>query len=1194
MTRLPYAFMCACIPLLTSVACAAPGGASAFAADDFTVISGPASPRVAMAIKRDGQQVRLALDVAEFHDGASGTSVSIGLAAAKMVLVSDKDAQVARKDGVARYSFTVPAALLVANEEDWKKLRVGVAVAWKGGPGGEDRQRERFRHTGGATHGGLSQDPSDWLALNLTEHEALVADRKNRIFVDFDQPMDGKATVVIEDEAGNRVRNLISGRPMGRGKRRVEWDGLDEQGRVAGPGTYRWRSIHHPGIRPQYLMSFCNDGNPPWRTGSGTDMWGPDHSHLLAAAANKDFTFFGASVAESGYAMVAVDQDGVKRMQYDPPSGTGIWSIALAADDKYLYAAHDGFAWGQKQGDRSKPDWKVPLKVTVTRYDVKSGKVADFPGGKRFVEAVTYEYGPGAGKDGQKLALAGLGVLEGRLYLSDARANRILVLDAGTGAKADEIKMESPGALCARGGEILAVSGKGIVKLTGGTGEAASVISDPPVSTRGLAVDKQGNIYVSDPQGGNVRVFDSKGKPLREIGKRGGAYTGPYEPTRMVNPAGIAVAANGWLWATEDRGDPKRVSAWNTETGEIVKEKFGPTSYGAPGAGFDTMDQARWIGQGALWKLDLQKKSAACQSILGGPGASHYSFHRQDGRTFVIAFDQATTICELKENGTLKKLAMLGSTHRFCFASNWKPPAPFIEAFNKAYPDKAGKHADKGPGVLWVDRNGDGQYQAEEFEFSTKAENFAGGYWGHDFRDLTLRVPAIVKGKCVLVTLKPDGYYQGGAPRYPALNDACLAGVPIKLKGCEIETATDRFGRTVCNSDPEMKCFSPEGKTLWTYPSRWTNVHGSHTAPLPEVGVMQGTLFFLGMAPLDDAADVFAINGNHGRFFVLTSDGLYLDEMFKDVRMGSPVDAYLIGGECFGGFFGRSQKDGAYYLQSGHTDYRVFRVDGLGQAVRAKGTVNVSAEQAAAAERRLTSRLAQTAEKKDAFIPFVAAAPKIDGKEDDWTGDYTARWSKSGQFPVAVRAAYDQKNLYLYYLVADPSPWVNNGKDWTLLFKTGDSVDLQLGADESAGASRTKPVPGDLRLLIAPFEGKNIAVLYRHRCPGATDGVEFRSPWRAEKVDSVKMLAEARIAVVKEKDKYRLEASIPLSDLGLKAPAGKTFKADFGVLLGDPDGAITMLRSYWSNQATMLVNDVPGEIMLVPNLWGNAGFQERR
>jgi len=27
-------------------------------------------------------------------------------------------------------------------------------------------------------------------------------------------------------------------------------------------------------------------------------------------------------------------------------------------------------------------------------------------------------------------------------------------------------------------------------------------------------------------------------------------------------------------------------------------------------------------------------------------------------------------------------------------------------------------------------------------------------------------------------------------------------------------------------------------------------------------------------------------------------------------------------------------------------------------------------------------------------------------------------------------------------------------------------------------------------------------------------------------------------------------------------------------------------RSYWANPATMLVDDIPGEIMLHPNLWG--------
>jgi hypothetical protein len=31
---------------------------------------------------------------------------------------------------------------------------------------------------------------------------------------------------------------------------------------------------------------------------------------------------------------------------------------------------------------------------------------------------------------------------------------------------------------------------------------------------------------------------------------------------------------------------------------------------------------------------------------------------------------------------------------------------------------------------------------------------------------------------------------------------------------------------------------------------------------------------------------------------LVTSDGLYLDEMFHDVRMGTPADDMLIGGAC--------------------------------------------------------------------------------------------------------------------------------------------------------------------------------------------------------------------------------------------------------------------------------------------------------
>ncbi len=48
---------------------------------------------------------------------------------------------------------------------------------------------------------------------------------------------------------------------------------------------------------------------------------------------------------------------------------------------------------------------------------------------------------------------------------------------------------------------------------------------------------------------------------------------------------------------------------------------------------------------------------------------------------------------------------------------------------------------------------------------------------------------------------------------------------------------------------------------------------------------------------------------------------------------------------------------------------------------------------------------------------------------------------------------------------------------------------------------------------------------------------------------------------------------------------------DFGVIYGDEEGTINLLRSYWSNPSTGLVNDVPGETMISPGLWGTLRFE---
>lgn len=202
----------------------------------------------------------------------------------------------------------------------------------------------------------------------------------------------------------------------------------------------------------------------------------------------------------------------------------------------------------------------------------------------------------------------------------------------------------------------------------------------------------------------------------------------------------------------------------------------------------------------------------------------------------------------------------------------------------------------------------------------------------------------------------------------------------------------------------------------------------------------------------------------------------------------------------------------------------------------------------------------------------------------------TVRWDKSGKFRVELDLNADATHLHLHYRIQDPSPWINNGRDWTKLFATGDSVDLQIGTDLQASPKRIRPVEGDKRLLIAPFESRPIAVLYEHRKPGGKNPIEFTSPWRGEIVDNVRQLPDVRIAVKTGTGGYEVNASVPLMDLALDPIIDNAYRADFGVTYGDAEGTDTNLRSYWSNQSTGLVDDLPGEIMLSPNLWGELQF----
>jgi len=1181
---------------------AAPPAPGEFAASDFVQVSDPRSPGVSYALSRGGAQLDVAVQIQKIADGGA-PSLDLGLAARERLVLKETDARAETVGDAVRYSFAVPKAKLVASDADWQKLRLALAVRWPGGPEGTDRQRERYRHDDGrAPHAPLATDPAAWRVLDVAEYETFVADRKSAIVVSVDQPLDGKMSIVIEDDRGARVRNLVAGIKAARGKHDVEWDGLNEDGNLVEPGTYRWRSVHHPGITPSYLMSFANGDEPSIRP------FGPNHNIFHHAASNGKYAFLAAPNTEGGNALIALGTDGMIVRAYKKAHGTGMSEVAVAADGKWLYVANDGPGWGQRI-NRKLQGWKAMIAITISRYDVETGRLVDYPGRKHFLKAITYEYGPGSKhpplKGTSSVSLRGLAVLRGTLFVSARHQQGIIKLDPETAKETGTIDLPEPGALYVAHMSLYAISGKRVVRVDPDSGMVGTVVRNAAEEPRGLAVDGAGSIYVSDGATHVIKVFSKTGKYVKSLGTPGGPYSGKYDPDRLITPTGLAVH-RGNLWVTEKRRNPKRAVAFDLSRGKVVLFKYGNPPYGGPGASFDVKDHTRWLGLRCQWKLDFEKKTATCTHVsqkAGGhfdgriPWQTNYRFHRENGRTFLLGIGMVNLVSELMPDGTIRDLAGIADCHLFSYECGWNPPRSFIDAFEKAFPDRKGKHSEKGPGVLWVDRNGDGHAQMEEYSFTGNVKRLSGTRWGHNMADLTLVVPAhLPDGAAALIHLKPRGFLPNGVPDYPALDEAVKTAVRLKdvppgldYRGLTVSTAVDRFGNVVFNSDPRMLCFSKSGDLLWQYPNKWMGVHGSHHAPLPEVGVMQGNLFFLGAAPLDDEADVFIVNGNHGRFFCLTTDGMYLDEMFSDVRIGAPRDEMYVGGEAFGGSFAKAEDNGNYYLQTGGDGYRIYRMSGLDRITRAAGTVKVTPAQLMAAERKLARRKAAAAAKKEATIPRVT---KPVSRERDMPKAWTVEWTKAA-FRVRVKAAYDAANLYLYYDVKDGSPWVNNGEDWQELFKSGDSIDLQIGTDAGAKPDRKKPVPGDVRLLVAPFRGKDTAVLYRHRVRGAKDPVTFSSPWRSEKVDVVSRLENARIKVDKGGDWYHVMLTVPLIELGVRDLAGKTLKADFGVLYGDPEGTQTGLRSYWSNQATMLVSDVPGEIMLFPNRWGDVTFEGR-
>jgi hypothetical protein len=187
-----------------------------------------------------------------------------------------------------------------------------------------------------------------------------------------------------------------------------------------------------------------------------------------------------------------------------------------------------------------------------------------------------------------------------------------------------------------------------------------------------------------------------------------------------------------------------------------------------------------------------------------------------------------------------------------------------------------------------------------------------------------------------------------------------------------------------------------------------------------------------------------------------------------------------------------------------------------------------------------------------------------------------------------ARLLMDDRYLYAAFDVKDDSPWKNSGSDLSTLFKTGDTVDIWLGPSRGDRALTTR----DVRVMLAPYKGGNVAVAFRPKVDVGAKPVAFRSPSGQLVMDKVEILADARIAVRTTADGYTLEAAIPRGEIGLDAATlaqsatPNRIGLDLSINFSDPAGQRNVARIHWGRNGAAMVYDLPSEARLEPSTWG--------
>lgn len=1034
-------------------------------------------------------------------------------------------------------------------------------------------------------------------------------------------------TVVIEDAAGKRVRNLVSETRMPAGKNRIVWDGYDDGMTKDGvltrhrvqPGVYHARGLTHDGLKTIYEFPVYSGGNPPWKTEDDRGAWPADHSEATGVA----FIPAGDSPYGSGKPQMLVT---ALCGECNPP-------VALVGLDGETYL-HKDF-WGWDGGESAATD-SGKLRNTrhaayaLCTYGEKNAfYLRALSSASWYKAAVTEkiaEYIPKVEmpKHPREQGVC-LSVYDGLAAFTVLSDNAIMFVDVRQGKEKilGSVSVPSPvGVLVVSRDQIL-VSSRDQVRLmtlkwdpqTG----APDVVSTQPVllgldAPHTLQYDLQRKkLYVALwGKTNQVKVYDAATyKPLMDIGQPGKLQVGKYNELQMQRPAGLAIDSSGQLWVGEADYMPKRVSVWDAATGKFKRAHYGPPHYGGGGT-IDPGDKTRlfygeygctmefkldWkAGKATLVNIPIRPSEQGYDNVFGKFGFCPEVAWHVNGRTYLTLGYQSS----LRSNdniGVWLYDEKTGLGRPVCYVGAWAywedaneywlknhKTLPWIEALQKE------SGADL-PLIVWTDLNANGKIEPDEVKtrkFTQTVTLSDGhprplrGFWTFaPIADLSLcgswnlMVPPPV--------IRPDGVllYDIAKATFmvPPTADQCWgldghAGI-LTADGFWIQGMAKGYR---------------DGQMIWSYPTDDTvGQPPRHPGDMVEPTRLMGPYFKMQRG---DAGIVGVTNGERGNIYVMTSDGLFVQTLgghrstanllrLPKAERGMDVSGYSFDDEHFHPSVTHTQDD-QVYMVAGKEYSAIFRIDGLQSVKRRQfGDLSVTPQTLTNLPEQQVFP-ARKGGRGSMEIGVMATAPVVDGKLDEWAN---ADWGNIGHAGMGAMAIKGDK-FYAAWKTGNPKVLANAAADPEFAFKRGGGVDIMVGPQNrwtKTSAGGLQPQAGDLRLLACEVNGKKLAVLYRQVAKGDLLGrpVLYESPIGKVQFDDVAIVSD-QVELVQAGG--NVELSVPLKLLGISGRIGDNLLGDIGILRGT--GSQTTLRTCWNNMDTAMVSDIPTEARLSPANWG--------